>query len=550
MFKNWIAFLGSRSLEIVMMFALLYNFVVLINDSFGSLMSYRSCPDLYSFGLFSIKIMMAQISDRSAGEWFTAIVTLAGLIFIMKLVFDKVPDIVGFLISIGGVSNRSPVNLTSSGQSFGKGSFDMASQVFRDIGGLFKDAAGKASYFPKMAARAAVNGVRSKIGAGLDAIGNKLPVRGLGARTIDDAIKAGQAGARAKGLSGKAADAHARNHAMTALQKEIQANPNKMAAYGVNADSIARRLDRQLVERPLEQFLKDKSKELRSAQGSPLDIRQQLKDSAKQWGKDNSNASDAKIADYLSKMDGNVDKLSKRDTYEASKAFAGNKKMQDEYLQSLRDKRAQKEKEGSKASTLKERNFIRRTQQEEGDKSWYQRSRLAGRDDVLAARKESLLGVATSNAATSEQRQFARKEFERLGTKDLDKAFLKAKTDPAARKKIQDELDNGDMHRKIAIQSRLSSQGFNDYAGNKLKDPFVEMEEKRQAYLDAKMKKADYDLRAGLISAADAAKIVDNVKDDAAKGFVVHEMEVKFGASIADVGLQAADVGLKAGNVA
>lgn len=364
MFKKWLAFLGSRSLEIILIFAVLYNFLVIIDRNFTDLLSYRACVEDWGVGPVKLKILKSEIT-RSLMAWFVSFITIGGLIFITRLVVDKVPELAGQLISIGGEgSGTSGSGMDSKGNSTGSGTGAMAGNVMGGIMGLAKSAASKGFSVASTAAVGssfgieglnAANGARallkaSGVAGAWNAAGKALPFRGLRSRARDSIIDGAisQAQGMAGGRTGAARDAFVRGKANELLMEQMRTDPKKMTLAGVNMDSVAARMDKQLVDKPLQDFLKAKAKELKSS-GTPLlgaEMKNALAAAAKEWGEKNIVGGAASVDAVLGKggMQNFMRNQGAYSTSEAAKSFAGNKDAQSKYMEYLQSQQLERDK--------------------------------------------------------------------------------------------------------------------------------------------------------------------------------------------------------------
>jgi len=364
MFKNWLSFLGTRSLEIVFIFTILYYFISLIDRNFTALLSYQTCVKSYNIGLFSVKFMQSTI-DRSIAEWMTFFFTIGGLIFMMKIVFDKLPNVCGALISIAGVqSGDSSSTLSKGGAS---SSMNLAKGMMSSAMGLAKSAAStgfsiagdvglRAANAASAAAKA--SGLTDK----LNAIGEKIPFRGASRRFNDSKVDSALNAAKEK-MPG-ATVAQLRMEVMSSMQKEIVNNPKDSAVSGLDLEKVARRLDERLVR----DGMKDKAQEIaKNLKKDPnaMPIGQAFKDEVakqlKEWVK--SETSDSARADKFlketttlgqnSKFNDAVNKTA-LNSEEAAKLFAGNKDAQNKYLDYLKSRQFENKVKDDQAGKVKE----------------------------------------------------------------------------------------------------------------------------------------------------------------------------------------------------
>lgn len=358
MFKNWVAFLGARSLEIVFLFTILYNFLTLIDRSFNDLLSYRACYDSFNLGLFSLKILRSH-TGRDIMEWFLALVKIGGLLFITQMVVQKVGDLAGQLISINGSAGGA-----------GAASFNAAGKIMESGMGYLKSAASGA-----VSAGVNVGGVALALGASAarasgvasawNKVGKAMPFRGprtlMRDSVINNAIKAAQSQVKASGKTGKDADMAVRKAVMDNLNNRIFNDPKKMMAYGVNAKAIAGQLDKKLVQEPLKDAIKAEAKKLKKGDPSnPSNIKfgkemhEALRKNVEAWADKNLVGGRGAIQKSLSKSNSVQDLIksqSELSSNKAAKRLAGDEAAQAKYmahLEKLQLDRAQKDKEAGK----------------------------------------------------------------------------------------------------------------------------------------------------------------------------------------------------------
>ena len=372
MFKNWLGFIGARSLEMVILFLVLYTFVMVIDQKFEAILHYRVCTHSVNFGLFSFKILLADTGGRGIVDWFIMLFTLAALIYILMEISKKIPDLSGQLISIGGVGNND------DGVGNNSSAMKMAGVMLNTAGGLAAKAAkfglteGGGNAFRALRAGARASGISGVV----DAIGNKIPVRGIRTRLrdniIDSAIAKGENAARAAGLKPgtKEFEAKVRNFAMNDETSGVLAfqhkNKKKAALYDFSAETINKRLDTKLVKEPLKTFLKDKAKEIKKGNPSKIplgkDMEERLKAEARSWADKSLSGGANAINGHLKDMKGLIHKKSKLSDSDAAKKFAGNDDMKNKFLQYKQERAFEK---GKKASDRTGKNFMRKVGYEE-----------------------------------------------------------------------------------------------------------------------------------------------------------------------------------------
>src|SRR3989338_6104044 len=366
MFKKWIGFLGARSLEMLILFLILYMLVMLIDKQFNHLLYYRACIERLDLGLFSLKILRSY-PHRGFVDWLSAIITIAGLIFMLKLIMGQIPSLAGELISIGGAANSA---------GGGVGSFKMASGL---VGKAFSNASGalKTSLttvggkgFRALRTLSRASGLSAKIDKAFD----KIPIRGPRTRlrdnTIKEAIRAAKVDAHAKGLKGAAFDKAVRNHALNDLKTGLLAwrnkNPQKAALYDMSTANMLKGLDNQLTKEPLEKFLKKKAKSLKkNLKGSEIplgkEMNKRLKEEARIWADKNLAGGRDSIGDHLHNMKDLMHKHGKLSAKEAAKKFAGSDSLKERYMRHLKDEELRKGKKQYDLSSDKSKVFERQT---------------------------------------------------------------------------------------------------------------------------------------------------------------------------------------------
>lgn len=362
MFKNWLAFLGARSLEIIMLFLVLYVFLVQLDIKFTSLFYYRACViDWWNEAwkwmpgktVGTAKILISY-ANRSLTEWFTAFINIGGLIFIMKLVVNQVPAMAGFLVSIGGVANKSVAE-----GNFGQSSFNLAKGMFGELYGAAKDAASKVGssvalntlrggiYASKEIAR--TTGLDSTVDSWNKAWDKVHTPRSLARNgIIDSAINSAKADAKSKGFTGAAADQYIRAQTFKILQHGTGNELNKgvigkdkikSRLLGIDDGNITRRLDQKLVRNPLKKEMKQEAKKLRKEGIYGEEARAQLEKKSTEWANKNLYGGKDEVGKYLGDMKGLLKKETHLSARDAAKLFAGKEEEKRKYMEYLEKNR-------------------------------------------------------------------------------------------------------------------------------------------------------------------------------------------------------------------
>ncbi len=312
MFKKWIAFMGARSLEIVFLFIILYNFLELINRAFTDMLFFSACTNVYNVGLFSIKVIQSCV-DRDLTEWMSQFLKVGGLIYFTTIMVGLIDQIISKLITIGGVA---PSGDAAKGES-------QLSQGMAMANSMMKEAFDTAKEYGSRAAHAAGVPLAAGLGALMNKAGEAIPFRGprglLRDKMINNKISKYQKEAKKLGLLGAKADAFIRKNVHESLMsksnrsptkdskgnyikekegkylKEGQANGLKDDALkeyiknrtdsaamavdmlGVTSDSINNRLDKVLITDLLESIIDQQKKILEASSGSHGEVaRKQL----------------------------------------------------------------------------------------------------------------------------------------------------------------------------------------------------------------------------------------------------------------------------------
>ena len=393
MFKSWLGYLGGRSFEIIMLFSVLYSFVTLIDQNFTDLLSFRTCVKNYNLAIFTLKILVSDIDSRSLMQWLTMYVMIAGLIFIMRLIMDKIPDISSALFSV----NISGAKVRSDG-STGGGAVASHGSGAAGIMGAVKDVA-------MAAASGAFNAAGYATGKGMEmgrsamrasgaaqALGNMMsgfpissPATMYNNMKIDSAISSAQKEATSMGLTGKEADAHVRQAANNILQNQMlpkdlndpkvsNSIPNEFAITGLDSQAIQARFEQKMVQQPLKDFLKAEAQKLKNQDPDKIplgkDMRNQLRANAMAWADKNLVGGSSAVEKYLGKegrdagkAGGSAFAVAARDinnvlkssaelsTAEAAKRFAGSPSLQNKFLQHLQEKEFKRNLRNSEAQS-------------------------------------------------------------------------------------------------------------------------------------------------------------------------------------------------------
>lgn len=355
-FKRWISYMASQAIQMVCLFLILYLFVVLIDVNFNNLLSYRACTKNITFGLIPLNFMVAE-SNRGLVEWVMSFAKIGALLFLLKMVMEKIPGFAGQLVTVGGQAGES----VSAGVS---GANNSAFALARSVMGMATKAAGSAMNTALPFALSKGLDVARATGA------NKLippnPISFASGKyrdyKMDNIINAKRKEGKAQGKSGKDLDAFVRQKSFEELNKQMAANGNKMNLMGMNHDALAKRLDKKLVEDPLKKAIKDeikkmKKEHLEKGTDMPLskaDLHAALKPKIAEWAKENSSIDQSKFLDLLNenKYSSVIKSHGALSSSEAAKMFAGNEDGTNRYLAHLQERQFEKERKRANESKL------------------------------------------------------------------------------------------------------------------------------------------------------------------------------------------------------
>ena len=364
LFNNWITFLVSRSLEIMVLFAVLFFFLPVIQQLFNSMLFYSVCYHDFYFikPILSSTIPIAEL-ERSLGEWILEFIKLGALIYFTLLILQQSSSFASNLAAYGGAKMGSSREMAS--QLSGQGTFEIANKLMKTIRNRAfqgsKLALKYSSGFLGFVGRAAFSETIKKMGNAMDAIdyatgkiGRFMPFRGLGTRVIDDAIKKAQSKANQRNLTGEEAQAFIRKQVRDELTekrigfdrknpaKEMNAQNIKFNALRINEQAINRRLDKFLIEKPIKDKISEICKNRKMDQNfiPTAQERSAIKEEVKQWA-ENSRIDQKKVEKYMekSRIKSYIRTKSALSSSEAVKKFAGNEELKKQYLEHLEQER-------------------------------------------------------------------------------------------------------------------------------------------------------------------------------------------------------------------
>lgn len=370
MFKKWIAFIAGRSLEILILFLILYMLILLVDKQFYKLLYYRVCVEHIDILIFPIKVLRSY-ANRDFVDWIRMLGTLGGFIYLLQMIMDQVPALAGSLISIGG----------TKGGSGSESSFKLAGGMVKSGAGLIASGISKGAPFVAgntfRAARfvSRATGLSGAIDKATDNIPFRSPRSILRDNTIDEAIRLGKAHAKSKGLEkGAKFDAAVRNFVFNDPKSGLNAwhhkNKSKAALYDMSHENIAKRLDKKLVKDPLKKFLKSKAKELKNKSGNAIplgkEMNKELKEAARAWAEKNLSGGQDAINDHLHNLKNFMKKEGKLSDKKAAAKFAHKENLRDKYLRYLKDEQIERGKKHELKSKKAEKFLAKSRRKQEG----------------------------------------------------------------------------------------------------------------------------------------------------------------------------------------
>ncbi len=521
-FKNWISFMGARSIEIIILFMLLYILLGLIGQRFNELLYYPVCYEYLAKGFFNIKILQSNV-NRGLVEWFSMIVVLAIFIYLTQMIMAQIPNLAGALISIGGVGNQS------SGGANSASGFGLAQRMVGEFADLSK----------KVAGSAAKNGLggtfrslrfasrKSGISGAFDRAANKIPVRGIRTRLRDGIVKSALKQARMEadklGLKGAAYDAKVRDLALNDKQFGIHAyahkNPNKAALYDLDTNKAVSRLDKLLIKDPLKKHIKEQAKKMRQNDDFRLlgkDFEKALKEDARKWADKNLAGGSESIEGYLKNMNSLISSKASYSSGEAAKKFGGDDKNRNIYAKHLKDRQIDKDSkkgisfnkfsrkvrgkdEASRPDGL--RGFLRKSDNKE--KGLWGRATFESTGYGLSAAKRKRLEDEKSARMMKSARDYlqngSKKDLDKINehydnkVQGMDKRTVEYRDAERERLKELQELADRKMAYRKSLDNEIARK-----ARDALKD--ADEEQKAQLIADAKKRLADLEEKSNGIS--------------------------------------------------
>lgn len=500
-FKKWISFLGARSIEMIILFLLLYTFVGFIDKRFNELLYYKVCYEYLVNGYINIKVLKASV-DRSMTDWLSEIGVLTLFTFMAHMIFEQIPTLAGSLISIGGNANQS------GGAGNSASGFKLAGSIMGDAlkgakgaAGLGLSAAGEGFRGLRQISRA------TGVSGAIDAIGNKIPFRGIRTRmrdsVVDKAMRQGRASGLKKGLQGAKLDQFVRNYALNDPKLGIHAwthNNKKLAALGdFSTSKILNRIDQKMVQQPLKQYLKERAKELKKLDPAEIplgkEMTRQLKKDARSWADKNLAQGSSAIDKHLHNMKNLIKNEGTLTTRQAAKRFGDDDGLRNKYLQHLKQNKL--EKHGDKAADLENSKKAKKFLQESHDRKVGVWDRLTGNKIAISAlglQKDVALRKMANDAEHKMLRNYLTQGQTRQDMLQSDAYYknkIKQNSDSPNKQRLlaakqekvnQDILNKREFH-KEGLQAQIKKQMEGSMRG-KNEEQITAMREKAMADLE------------------------------------------------------------------
>ena len=356
-FNNWIGYVAGRSFEMIVLFIVLYLFVTIIDKNFTEMLLYRACGESWGIGPLKMTILKTFDFERSFPEWLTYFAAIAGLLFVMYDLIDKLPNVVAALFSLKISGNAATPGIAKDAAgdpiSYGKmgagtaygGAAGVAGKVFNRVA---TEGASMAMYgMGRISDATGLSSLR-------DGILSKLPNNPIGQNIMGEAMKSAASAAEEK--SGAAKEEAIRSAFSSAMQSRMLAEPLKMSAFGISDQSIGAFMEQKLVKEPLRDFLKQEAKNMRNmGDKTPIgqaDIAAHLASKASAWAQKNLSATSAeRVKGYLGEksMKDLMTDHGSMTAAEAAKAFANNTDKQNEFRAHLAGRQAEEKLNYDKA---------------------------------------------------------------------------------------------------------------------------------------------------------------------------------------------------------
>lgn len=428
MFKNWLAFMGSRCFEIILLFAFIHPFITIIDILFKTILRFKICPEgigEYGYLLGQSNILKPEdMHTKSLFWWFENFLKLGAMIYITRSVAEKSAYISGQIVSIGGISNADPISEIGKGQT----GFSMGSAIVQGAWTNLK--AGLNSQYVKgnilkgarMTAKGITNGLRSSgVNDFVNNAFNTVGIRNRGLRSfardqkIDGFIKEASKMADEKGLEGSKKQEFVRKTTIESVENYKFLNKNYSSLLGLDDKNIQNRLDQKLVKEPLKEFIKNEALKLRSQGIIGKEAQEAIKQKAEDWADKNIFGGQEKVGEFFkkTKIKSLLNKQSNMDVKDAVSYV--------KYLQERGDKAEDVNKFKEKYLDAVNQNAIRRSLKERKNIEKYGRFGHFGNALSKASNELQKINPFASGLHKSNPKLTARKFDRKLKRTEMDK---------------------------------------------------------------------------------------------------------------------------------
>ncbi len=354
-FKKWLSYLASQSMQIICLFLVIYLFVILIDKNFTDLLSYRACTKNIDIGLWNIDILMSLATDHSVLGWFSKFIRIGALLFLLHTIMEKIPGFAGGLVSINSQpSTGGSGNAFSLANSALAGAKEAASSAINKA-----KAVGSFVGSPIASQIARLPGI-SHIGDGISAIRSSSAFNSVARRLswaggnrlrqtedllIEKAMKTHSVA--------KDADAKSKQKAEAAIRREVLAEGR---AAGVSTEKLLKRLNDKLVVEPLQKYVVEAINSIKQDRGDKVPLGEKamgeaVRQKVEEWAKANSSVDSSQFSDLLNtnSFKSLIRQEGALTDSQAAKIFAGSQDGKNRYLDHLQQQQVIRKREKQQA---------------------------------------------------------------------------------------------------------------------------------------------------------------------------------------------------------
>lgn len=553
MFKNWIAFLGSKALEILLMFLILFSFISLININFQSMLRFTACVEDLDLQLFTIQYIKAyDVGSRGFLKWIEYFLVIGSLTYITYLALEQVPIVAGRLISISGVANKEGDAKSSLGMAKGM-LFGAKGSPMSAMLNAGRAAANSTGYGLGVGGRGGLAAMRY-IGrsTGLDKYANSVskylpsgPIAMMRNRIINSAISQAKKNAKKKGLTGKKRDEAIRKEVSQAMFDRFrpqnkflspQGSPLSSFMTGLDMKSVSDKLDKALIHDPLKAKLKEESKKMKDlgakAPAPGKESQEYLKNKIMDWAKSELHIGEKDVARLLEedKFKNMMGQKSLMDGTSAGKLAKDNPEFENKYFKALKEREEQQKAQNKKSPISQTFRGLYRSARGKDTTSQMDKFIKA------SAKEKELINYAERRTKLENQRM-----NDYLNRDRLEEMNEISKLTPKEREDYIKETQQKEKDYREKLGKELKEEKPKDIPDLAIinDNALEEAQEKLN-----KLNKADQTLKDD-----NNPEELKKLKEEYNKvGLTPTSLEVEFGASITDALLKTPDVGLKASN--